>query len=203
MDGSRNTVSPSWARAVSGSLSSSSARWSISTRPVSLRVTASASAAVAISRCGRRGDHPLAKDWSHAGEAAFEVMVLDAGDQPAIGIVGEGREVRAPMGFAVLAGLRVGRDRDDGVVDRTEAPQEPAIGDAQPDLGRLPGLTGGLGAQHIAHRVADRQQGADDLSVAGQDAAAAFAFPDRDGTRPRRPRSASTGQTCRRGKTLP
>ena len=108
-------------------------------------------------------------------------MILDAGDQPAIGIVGEGREVRAAMGFAVLAGLRVGRDRDDGVVDRTEATEEPAVGDAQPDLGRLPGLTGGLGAQHIAHRVADRQQGADDLSVAGQDAAAAFALPDRDG----------------------
>ena len=76
-------------------------------------------------------------------------MILDAGDQPAIGIVGEGRQVRAAMGFAVLAGLRVGRERYDGVVDRTEATEEPAIGDAQANLGCLPGLTGGLGARCV------------------------------------------------------
>ena len=85
-------------------------------------------------RRGRRGDHPLAEDRPHAGEAAFEVIILDAGDQPAIGIVGEGREVRPAMGFPLLAGLRVGRDRDDGVVDRPEAADEIAVGDAQPDL---------------------------------------------------------------------
>ena len=85
-------------------------------------------------RCGRRGDHPLAEDRPHAGEAAFEVVVLDAGDQPAIGIVGERREVRPAMGLALLAGLRIGRDRDDGVVDRSEAADEAAVGDAQPDL---------------------------------------------------------------------
>ena len=130
---------------------------------------------------GRRGDHPLAEDRPHAGEAAFEVVILDAGDQPAIGIVGEWREVRPAMGLPLLAGLRIGRDRDDGVVDRAEAADEAAVGDAQPDLRLGPGLIGGLGAQHIAHRVADRQQAADDLRVAGQDAAAALALLDRDG----------------------
>ena len=89
-------------------------------------------------RRGRRGDHPLAEDRPHAGEAAFEVVILDAGDQPAIGIVGEWREVRPAMGFPLLAGLRVGRDRDDGVVDRSEAADEAAVGDAQPDLRLAP-----------------------------------------------------------------
>ena len=57
----------------------------------------------------RRSDHPLAEDWPHAGKAAFEVVILDAGDQPAIGIVGEGGEIRPAMGFAVFGGLRIGR----------------------------------------------------------------------------------------------
>ena len=77
----------------------------------------------------------------------------------------------------------VGRDRDDRVVDRAEAADEAAVGDAQPDLRRRPGLVGGLRAQHLAHRVADRQQGADDLGVAGEDAVAALALLDRDGAR--------------------
>ena len=127
-------------------------------------------------RC-RRGDHPLAENRPHTGEAAFEIVILDAGDQPAIGIVGEGREVRPAMGLPLLAGLRIGRDRDDGVVDRPEAADEAAVGDAQPDLRLCPWLIGGLGAQHVAHRVADRQQGADDFRVAGEDAVAALAMP--------------------------
>jgi hypothetical protein len=81
------------------------------------------------------------------------------------------------MGLPLLAGLRVGRDRDDGVVDRPEAADEVAVGDAQPDLRLRPGLVGGLRAQHIAHRVADRQQGADDFRVAGKDAARCPCLP--------------------------
>ena len=126
-------------------------------------------------RRGGRGDDPLAEDRPHAGEAGFEVVVLDAGDQPAIRIVGEGCEVRPAMGLPLLAGVRVGGHRDDGVVDRPEAADEAAVGDAQPDLRRGPRLIGGLGAQHVAHRVADRQQRADDLGVAGEDAVAALA----------------------------
>ena len=43
-------------------------------------------------------------------------------------------------------------------------------------------MVGRLGAQHIAHRVADRQQGADDLRVAGKNAVAALTSLDRDRT---------------------
>ena len=134
-------------------------------------------------RCGRRGDHPLAEDRPHAGEAAFEIVILNAGDQPAIGIVGERREVRPAMGFPVLAGLRVDHDRDDGVIDRPEAAHEVAVGDAQPELSLCPRLISRLRAQHIAYRFADRQQGADNLRVAGKDTATALAVADRNGVR--------------------
>ena len=146
-------------------------------------MTASASAAVAISGADGGAITRSRKIAPHAGEAAFEVVVLDAGDQPAIGVVGERRQVRAAVRLPLLAGLGVGGDRDDRVVDRAEAADEAAVGDAQPDLRRRPGLVGGLGAQHIAHRVADRQQGADDLGGAGEDAVAALALLDRDGAR--------------------
>ena len=87
------------------------------------------------------------------------------------------------MGLPFLTRLRVGRDRDDGVVDRSEAADEAAVGDAQPDLRLGPWLVGGLSAQHLAHRVADRQQRAHDLRVAGKDTAAALALLDCDGVR--------------------
>ena len=55
----------------------------------------------------------------------------------------------------------------DGVVDRPEVADEGGIGDAEPDLRLSPGTVGGLGAQHVADGVADRQQGADDLGGTG------------------------------------
>ena len=42
----------------------------------------------------------------------FEVVVLDRGDQPAVGVVGERRQVGPAVGLALLAGLRVGADGD-------------------------------------------------------------------------------------------
>ena len=69
------------------------------------------------------------------------------------------------------------------MVDRPEAADEACVGDAQPHLRRRPGLVGSLRAQDIAHGIADRQQGADDLGVAGGNALGALAAFDRDGTR--------------------
>ena len=82
-------------------------------------------------RCGRRCDDALAEHRSHAGEAAVEVVVLDTGDQPAIRVVSEGSKVRAAVRLPLLAGLRVGRGGDDGVVDRPEEADEGRVGDAQ------------------------------------------------------------------------
>ena len=84
------------------------------------------------------------------------------------------------MGLALLAGPGITREGDDGVVDGSEGTDERGIGNAQLHLGLCPGLIGGLGAQHLAHGVADRQQGADDLRRPGRDSRAAFAFPDGD-----------------------
>ena len=130
-------------------------------------------------RRGGRGDHPFAKHRPHAGEAGFKIKILDAGDQPAIGVVGERGEVRAAVRLPLLAGLRVGRGGDDGVVDRPEITDERRIGDAQLDLVRRPGGVGGLRAQHVAHRVADRQQGADDFGGFLRNSVAALAVLDR------------------------
>ena len=44
-------------------------------------------------RGGRRRYDPLAEDRSHAGQPAFEVVILDAGDQPAVRVIRERRQV--------------------------------------------------------------------------------------------------------------
>ena len=66
------------------------------------------------------------------------------------------------MRFPCLSGLGVGRGRDDGVADRPEVPDEGGVADAQPDLSLGPRTIGHLCTQHVAHRVADRDQAADD-----------------------------------------
>ena len=59
---------------------------------------------------GRRGDYPFAEDRPFARQPGLEVVILDAGDQPAIRVVGEGREVGPAMRLPLLAGLGVGLD---------------------------------------------------------------------------------------------
>jgi hypothetical protein len=88
------------------------------------------------------------------------------------------------MRLAHLAGLRVLADRDGGVVDRPEVAHEARPGDAQLDLRRLPRPVELLGLQHLAHRVADRDQLADDADMLFRDAvgAAALAHLDRTGS---------------------
>ena len=63
---------------------------------------------------------------------------------------------------------------------------EGRVGDAQPDLGLRPWAVCGLRAQHLAHRVADRQQGADDLGGLGGNPLAAPALLDGDRSTRRR-----------------
>jgi hypothetical protein len=129
----------------------------------------------------RRGrDDAVAKDRAHAGEPAFEVVVLNAGHQPAIRVVGERSQVGAAVSFAFLAGFRVGRDGDDGMVDRPEVADEGRVGDAQPHLGLRPWAVCRLCAQDLAHSVAERQQGADDPSGLGGNPLPAPALLDGD-----------------------
>ena len=132
-------------------------------------------------RGGRGRDDPFAEHRPHAGQAAVEVVVLNGGHQPAVGIVQERGEVRAAVRLPLLTRLRVGRRGDDGVVDRPEGADEGRVGYAQPDLVLLPGRIGRLGAQDLAHRVTDRQQGADDPDGPWRDPAAALALAYGDG----------------------
>ena len=110
----------------------------------------------------RWGDHPLGEDGAMAGDAALEVIFLDRGDEPAIGIVEERREIRAAMRLPHLAGLGIGLRGDGGEIDRPEIADERRVGDAQRALRVRPGLIGFLRAQDLAHRVADRNEAADD-----------------------------------------
>ena len=73
------------------------------------------------------------------------------------------RQVRPAVLLALLARLVVRQGRDDGVVDRPVVADEVGVAAAQPHLQLLPGLPGGLGAQHVAHGIADRHQAANDL----------------------------------------
>ena len=127
--------------------------------------------------CDRRRDDPFGEDRPFAGEARLDVVAFDAGDQPAVRIVGEMREIGSPMRFPLFAGLRVGDRGDHGVVDRAEVADEGRIGDAETDLRLCPGAIGGLGAQHVADGIADRQEGADHLGGAGGDPLPALALP--------------------------
>lgn len=55
----------------------------------------------------RRRDHPLCEDRSGFCRVRLEVVLLDRGDKPAVGIVAEGDEVRLAERLAHLAGLGI------------------------------------------------------------------------------------------------
>ena len=118
----------------------------------------------------RRRDHPLGEDRPGLRRLRLEIVVLDRGDEPAIGIVEERREVRPAVRFAHLAGLFVLDRRHDGGVDRPEVADEARPGDAKPDLRLLPGLVRLLAFEDLAHGVADRDQLADDARMLLEDA---------------------------------
>ena len=145
-----------------------------STPPVSCRVTASASSAVSISGVVFGMQHALPEDRPLFRGSAFEVVILDRGDEPDVGVVEEGLEVGAAEGLARLA-LGVDRLADRGQVDRSEVADEIGISRPQSDLRRPPRLVLDLSAQNLAHCIADGDQAADDSGVFGWDAIRAFA----------------------------
>ena len=131
-------------------------------------------------RGGGRCDDPLAEDRTHPSLAAFEVVILDAGHEPAIRVVGERRQVGPAVDLAFLAGLGVGQRGDDGVVDRSVVADEPGIGAAELHLRLGPGASRRLGAQHVANGIADWQEATDDFGGLAADPLPAAAVLDRD-----------------------
>ncbi|UZO99247.1 Hypothetical protein RMHFA_05568 (plasmid) [Roseomonas mucosa] len=126
-------------------------------------------------RLGRGVDHPVGEDRAPARGARLQVVLLDGGDQPAVGIIEEGLQVGPAHALAHLPRRLVGAGRDGGEVDRSEGAHEAAIGGAQPHLGGAERLVRLLGADHLAHGVADRDQAADDAGVLGKEADRALA----------------------------
>ena len=129
-----------------------------------------------------RMEHALAKDRSMLRRSAFEIVILDRGDQPDVGVVEEGLKVRATEGLARLAlgghGLADRRQ-----VDRAEVADEEGVGRAQPDLRRSPGFIVRLRAQNLADGVANGDQAADDAGVLRGDPLRPLAVAHGDGLR--------------------
>ena len=127
-----------------------------------------------------RMEHALAKDRSRLRRSAFEIVILDRGDQPDVGIVEEGLKVRATESFARLALGRHGLV-DRRQVDRAKVAHEERVGRAQPDLRRSPGFIVRLRAQNLADGVANGDQAADDAGVLRGDPLRPLAVAHGDG----------------------
>ncbi len=121
-------------------------------------------------RLDRRVDHPLAEHRARLGGVALDVVILDRRHQPAVRVVQERLQVRPAHRVRHLARGLVGPVADRGVVDGAELPDEAVVGHAQAGLQRAPGLVRLLRPQHRPHRVAHRDQAAQDARVLGEDA---------------------------------
>ncbi len=128
-----------------------------------------------------RSDHPLGEDRTGARRVRLEVVILDRGDEPAIGVVEEGLEIGAAVRLADFAGLKILLHRYGRGIDRTEGAHEVRPGDAQPDLVLLEGLIELLSLEDLAHGVADRDQLSDDPGLFVGDAFCGTALAHRDG----------------------
>jgi hypothetical protein len=133
-------------------------------------------------RRGFRMQHALAKDRSMLRGSAFEIVILDRGDQPNVGVVEEGLKVWATEGLArlILGGHGLADRRQ---VDRAEVANEEGVGRAQPDLRRSPGFIIRLPAQNLADGVANGDQAADDAGVLRGDPLRPLAVAHGDGLR--------------------
>ena len=129
-----------------------------------------------------RMEHALAKDRSMLRRSAFEIVILDRGDEPDVGVVEEGLEVWPTEGLARLALGRHGL-ADRRQVDRAEVADEERVGRAQPDLRRSPGFIIRLRAQNLADGVANGDQAADDAGVLRGDPLRPLAVAHGDGLR--------------------
>ena len=133
---------------------------------------------------GRHGrmEHPLGEDRALPGDAGLDVVVLDRGDEPDVGIVEEGLKVRPADGLADLAVWSCGL-ADRRQVDRAELPLEMRVKPAQPDLRPAPGEIGFLGAQDGTNGVANLNEAPDDARMPRRYAVRALAVADRNGDR--------------------
>src|SRR6202453_5009869 len=114
--------------------------------------------------------------------SAFEVVILDRGDEPDVRVVEERLQVRATEGLARLALGRLGLV-DRRQVDRAEVAHEERVGRAQPDLRRSPGFIVRLRAQNLADGVANGDQATDDAGVLRGDPIRPLAVANGDGFR--------------------
>src|SRR6202453_4063334 len=112
--------------------------------------------------------------------SAFEVVILDRGDEPDVRVVEERLQVRATESFARLASGRLGLV-DRRQVDRAKVAHEERVGRAQPDLRRSPGFIVRLRAQNLADGVANGDQAADDAGVLRGDPLRSLAIANGDG----------------------
>ncbi len=131
-------------------------------------------------RRGRRRDHAFGKDRTGFRRVRLQIIVLDRGDQPAIGVITEGRQVWLAMSLLDLASLGILLNRDDGVIDRSKIPHEARPGDTQPHLQITPGPICFLRLQHLAHRIADGDQLRNDPDMLFRNAIPGAALADRD-----------------------
>ena len=132
----------------------------------------------------RRRNHALCEDRPGFGGVRVEIVVLDRGDQPAIGVIKEGLQVRPAMRLAHFAGLVVLGHRDRREIDRAEIAHEVRPGDAQTNLRILPRPVGFLAFEDLANRIADRDQLADDSDMPFGHALGAAALANLDRDRP-------------------
>ncbi len=128
----------------------------------------------------RRRDHAFGEDRAGLRRIGLEIVILDGGDQPAIGIVEEWLNVGSAMRLTHLAGFLVLRQRDRGKVDRAEVAHETRPRDAQFDLRILPRPVEFLSFEDLAHSVPDRDQLADDADVFFGDAICAATLANLD-----------------------
>lgn len=136
-----------------------------------------------ISRIGddrrhRRSDHTGGEDRTRLRRVGLQIIVLDRCNQPAIGIIAEGQQVRLTMGLLHLAGLWILLDRDGCVVDRTEVADECRPGEAEPHLQVAPRPVRLLGLQYLTDGIADRDQFRDDPNMLFRDPVTGAALPD-------------------------
>ena len=131
-------------------------------------------------RRGRGMNDPFAENGALLRFAALEVIVLDRGNQPDIGIIKERLQIGPAMGFPGFAGVRIGCLTDRGEIDRAEIALECVVGHAKPNLGGTPRLIALLGAEHGADGIADGDKGADNPRMFGWNAIRTFALPDLD-----------------------
>ncbi len=131
--------------------------------------------------CRGRRDDALGENRTRPGGIGFEIVVLNRGNQPAMGLVEEGLQVRSAMHFTDLARLGVLAGGNDGRVDGAEGAHKIRPGDAQLDLGRLPGPVELLGLQDFTHGITDGDQFADDPRMPFRHALARPALAHRDG----------------------